>query len=421
MFQSILFLMFFHFSYEYIKYDTGLFLGFDYESASFNCQNGFSKTSVIQFSGTFENIPQVFIYIEKIDWSQAQLEFSLSITTITTISFTITTSCANNRIYRNQIRWFALDDRRIEVLNNFNMVNPDDKTFSIQNPNASYGFMTITSIHYAGPIDFTLTMNSITPNSATIGITKIAGKFSNLKQIGYQVVVGVEEAFINLGLKSPTGAFSSDILPIQQNRWFFIPLQGLNYNNNNNIRIRAILTTTQSTIQYTYGTWDQSETPNRHSQIWVAYQFTNSYKALECFSIRTSRKHLPNLSIVPPIYFELVSLNAIYTSSGNYNYIVNKSIMPLYMIIQSTCPNGKKIQADFNKCNSCSVQKSYSFTFNCFSQMNYIGFFPKFKQAFQQYNQLKINLQSSSLEIIQVLYDQKITEQIIVKVQIVDQ
>ncbi|CAD8185427.1 unnamed protein product [Paramecium pentaurelia] len=337
------------------------------------------------------------------------------------IGFTLTISCSNNKVYANQLRWFAIDDKRIEVLNNFNMVNPDDKTFSIQNPNALYGFITVTSIHYTGPIDFTLSMNSITPNSVTIGITKVAGKFSNLKQIGYQVVVGVEEAFINLGQKSPTGAFSSVILPIQQNRWFFIPLQGLNYNNVKNIRIKTIFTTTESTIQYTYGTWDESETPNRHSQVWVAYQFTNTYKALECFSIRTSRKHLQNLSIVPPIYFELVSLNAIYTASGNYNYIVNKSIMPLYMIIQITCPNGKKILADFNKCNSCSIQKSYSFTFNCFSQMNYIGFFPKFKQAFQQYNQLKINLQSSSLEIIQVLYDQKITEQTIVKVQIVDQ
>lgn len=34
------------------------------------------------------------------------------------------------------IRWFAIDDQRVEVLNNFNMNDPVDKTFSIKNPNA---------------------------------------------------------------------------------------------------------------------------------------------------------------------------------------------------------------------------------------------------------------------------------------------
>ncbi|CAD8072791.1 unnamed protein product [Paramecium sonneborni] len=420
MLEQIIFLVFVNFSYEQIKYDTGLTLVYDYIHDSFNCQNGYSKSAIIQFSGTFQNIPQVFLYHEKYDWMPAELQYTLSITTITTVSFTITTSCSKNRVYRNQLRWCALDDQRIEVLNNFDMVNPDDKTFSIKNPNAQFGFVTFTSIHYTGPIDFTLSITQITTNSVTVGITKIDGKFSNLKQIGYQVVVGVEEAFINLGLKSPTGAFSSDVLPIQINRWFVIPLQGLNYNNADNIRMQTNFTNTASTKQYNYASWNSIQTPNRHSQIWVAYQFTNSYKALECFSIRTSRKQIIDLSIVPKIYLELVSLNQIYTTVGNYNYLVNKSIMPLYMIIQSTCPNGKKIKADFNKCNSCSISKFYSFTYNCFNQMNYVGFFPKFKQAFQQYNQFKINLQASSVEIIQVLYDQQITEQTIVKLEIVD-
>lgn len=41
------------------------------------------------------------------------------------------------------------------------MVNPDDKTFSIKNPNALYGFITVTSLHYTGPIDFTLSVNVV--------------------------------------------------------------------------------------------------------------------------------------------------------------------------------------------------------------------------------------------------------------------
>ncbi|CAD8097651.1 unnamed protein product [Paramecium sonneborni] len=169
-------------------------------------------------------------------------------------------------------------------------------------------------------------------------------------------------------------------------------------------------------------TWFEVETPNSHSQVWVAYQFTKSYKALECFSIRTSRKEVLDLNILPTFYLELVQLNKIYTTTGNYDYLVDKSTTQLKMILQVKCENNnKKIQADFNKCNSCSTKKTHSFTYNCFKQMNYVGFFPIFKQAFQQYNKLKISIQSSSLEITQILYDQSITEQSIVKIQILNQ
>ncbi|CAD8070512.1 unnamed protein product [Paramecium sonneborni] len=422
MFTSFIVLIILDSSFGFIKYDTGLLKVYDYEVSSFNCQNGFSKTATINFAGTFENQPQVFFYLEKIDLERAELEFKLSITTITVTSFQTLISCAKYRVYRTQIRWFAIDDQRIEVINNFNMINPDDKTFQIKNPNAQYGFLTLTSIHFTGQIDFQLSISSITTNSATVTITKVSGKFANLKQIGYQLVVGVQEAFINLGLMTPTGGFSSGALPIQTNRWFFIALQGLNYNYADNIRIETLFTNTATTLSYTFGAWQGvTETPNRHSQIWIAYQFTYSYKALECFSVRTSRREAFDLTILPPIYLELVSLNQIYTTIGNYNYIINKSVQPVNIVILLGCPNGKKVKAEFNKCNSCSTQKFYSITYNCFNKMNYVGFYPVFKQAFQQYNQLKINMQSSSLEITQVLYDQKITEQLIIKVQILNQ
>ena len=41
-----------------------------------------------------------------------------------------------------KIRWFAIDDQRIQVIDNyFNMENPNDNTFPIKNPNASFAFV----------------------------------------------------------------------------------------------------------------------------------------------------------------------------------------------------------------------------------------------------------------------------------------
>ncbi|CAD8185379.1 unnamed protein product [Paramecium pentaurelia] len=407
---------------NYITFDSNLSLDFDqFTGSGFFCNSGYTKTATINFSGEFENVPQVFLTQEWIDFTTAQTQIELQIISISKTQFSMKVYCGYNRMTTSMIKWFAIDDQRIEVINNFNMVNPDDKTFQIKNPNAQTGFVVLTSIHYTGAIDFLLSISQITMHSVTVSITKVAGKFTNLKQIGYQVIVGVEEAFINLGLKTVMGAFSSDILAIQPNRWFAIALQGFNYPNSRNIRIKAVFTNTVSTLSYTWGTWYETETPNSHSQIWIAYQFTKSYKALECFSIRISRKFVMDLTYLPTFSLEFVSLNQIYTTIGNFNYLVDKSISPLLMAIQIKCLSGKKIQAKFNKCNSCSIQKFHTFQYNCLNQMNYVGFFPRFNQAFKQYNELKINIYSSSLEITQIIYDQKVTEQSIVDIQILNQ
>ncbi|CAD8169971.1 unnamed protein product [Paramecium pentaurelia] len=408
-------------TFAFIKYDSGLALDFNSDSyPTFKCYFGYSKIAVISFSNAFENIPQVFFYHEYFDQEVAEAELKLSITTITKTSFTSEIYCGQKRVRRLKIRWFALDDQRIEVINNFNMVNPDDKTFTIKNPNAKFGFIVLTSIHYSGAVDFQLSMSSITMNTVTVTITKVAGKFVNLKQVGYQVIVGVEEAFIKLGLQTSTGTFISGNISKQPNRWFVIAVQSITFPNTTYLTLEALFTYTATTLSYTWKSFLNSQTPNKHEQVWVAYQFTTTYKPLECFSIRTSRKQAFDLTILPTFFLQLVQTNQIYFTNGNYEYVVDKSITPLKMNIQMKCENGKKVQADFNKCNACSIQKTYSFTYNCFNQMNYIGFFPLFQQAFQQYNHLKINIQSSSLEIINVVYDQAITEKTIVKIQILN-
>ncbi|CAD8189808.1 unnamed protein product [Paramecium pentaurelia] len=420
--KFLILLIFWKFTFPQLSYETGLARDFDSGYVGgFMCKLGFSKTATIPFSNIFQNIPQVFFTHEYFDNDRPNLEFRLSITTITKTSFTTQISCNYDRVVVLRLRWFAIDDQRIEVISNFNMDNPDDKTFSIKNPNAQTGFVILTSMHYTGAIDFLLSISQITTNSVTVSITKVAGKFTNLKQIGYFVVVGIQEAFINLGLKTVTGAFSSGPLTIQPNRWFAIATQGFNYPNTQNMRVRATYTNLPTTISYTWGSWYESDTPNSHSQIWIAYQFTTTFKPLECFTIRTSRKQAFDLSILPTFYLELVQSNQIYTTNGIYDYSVDKSINKPKMNIQIKCENGKKIKADFNKCNACSIQKTYSFTYNCFNQMNYVGFYPIFQQEFPQYNHLKINIQASSLEITNIVYDQTITEKTIVKIQILNQ
>lgn len=74
------------------------------------------------------------------------------------IAFTTLISCHEKRVIKLEFRWYAFDDQRIEVISNFNMDDPDDKTFSIKNPNAKTGFVVLTSIHYIGPIYFLLSV-----------------------------------------------------------------------------------------------------------------------------------------------------------------------------------------------------------------------------------------------------------------------
>ncbi|CAK87945.1 unnamed protein product (macronuclear) [Paramecium tetraurelia] len=144
---------------SYIYYDTGMIYDLDFEhDSSFNCQNGVSKVVTKTFSNQFEQIPQVFFTFEHIDIESSDMGFKLAITTITTTSFTLELNCYWRRAYTLILRWFAFDDQRIQVLSNFNMENPDDKTFQIKNPNAQTGFLQLTSLRYTGQIDFLLSV-----------------------------------------------------------------------------------------------------------------------------------------------------------------------------------------------------------------------------------------------------------------------
>ncbi|CAK85522.1 unnamed protein product (macronuclear) [Paramecium tetraurelia] len=409
----------------YIYSDTGVFNGFATASDStFICNFGFSRTATISYSNQFERIPQVFFVHEYLEQEKADMGFRLSITTITQTDFTLEISCHKQRQYTLRIRWFAIDDQLTSIWM-FQMTRHFQ--LKIQMPKLVLWQSQVCVIqkqsifYYLQLLVIYSLISEIKTNSVTVSITKIAGKFTNLKQIGYFVVVGIQDAFINLGLKTATGAFSSGTIPIEPNRWFAIALQGLAFPNTKNLRIRATYSNTATTISYTWGTWYEIETPNSHSQIWIAYQFTTIFKPLECFSIRISRKQVLDLLTLPTLYLELLQTNQIYTAIGNYEYLVDKTITPLKMNIQIKCQNGMKVQADFNKCNACNTKKTHSFTYNCFNQMNYIGFFPLFQQAFPQYNSLKIKLQSTTLEISQVVYDQSLTESTIVKIQILNQ
>ncbi|CAD8123117.1 unnamed protein product [Paramecium sonneborni] len=408
---------------SFITYDSGLSKAFDqYTGSGFYCQNGFTKTATTTFSGAFENIPQVFFTSEKYDLYGNSMEYQLSITSITQTSFNMYIKCGFQKMTTIYIRWFAIDDQRVEVLNNFNMNDPVDKTFSIKNPNAQTAFIVLTSIYYTGPIDFLLSITQITTNSVTVGITRVAGKIENLKQVGYQVVVGIEEAFINLGLQTSQTLYTSSVIPIQPQKWFVLALQGFDYPNLDGVRLNAVFTNTGTTLQYTWGKWGNLDTPNSHSQVWVSYIFTTSYLPLECFSLRTSRKFNPEISSIPTFYVEFASLNQIYTINGNYAYIVDKNVSPLKFIIQVKCQSDKKMLASFNKCNSCSGSlKTQSYNYQCSTQMNYVGFFPLFKQSFLQYNEIKILIEDSQLLIKQVTYNQKIEEQTLVNIEIQNQ
>ncbi|CAD8091679.1 unnamed protein product [Paramecium primaurelia] len=294
------------------------------------------------------------------------------------------------------------------------MDNPDDQTFSIKNPNAQTRFVVLTSMHYTGAIYFLLF-----PNNNQFS-------YSEYNQSGWKIYKSsINWLFCCWNLRSIYQ------FRIKDSNW--------------NVQQWTTYNITKQMVFNCYTGLQLSKYLKYESKSNI-YKFTNNHfiylrllqilqkfekgmkltlqiaiQTIGMFQYKNKQKISLDLSILPTFYLELVQSNQIYTTNGNYDYSVDKSIIKPKMNIQIKCENGKKIKADFNKCNSCSIQKTYQFTYNCFNQMNYVGFYPVFQQELPLYNHLKINMQASSLEITNIVYDQMITEKTIVKILILNQ
>ncbi|CAD8122312.1 unnamed protein product [Paramecium sonneborni] len=401
----------------YIKYDTGYFKQMDYRVAGFACMNSFSKSYTIAFSGTFLNIPQVFLILDDFDLHWGTQEYQLSITSITLTNFDVFIKCIAEEVYIMFIRWYAIDDNRIQVINSFNLADPPtSKIFNHQLPNAVSAIVSPISLSLIGQLDFVSSVSQLTSTTVTISISYVAGKFENLKQLGYQIILGSNEMLNIIETKVITQIYNSGEFARQKNSWLLVPVVGLQYSIlNQTIRIRKVFTYTTTTASFSF-----TETimcPNTFQIVWMTYI---TYKAMECQGMRISSKFNCEASARGPFYIQIEETNQIFNSIGVFSTTISSIYTSLQINIIAKCQNDKNMSSKFHKCNSCtSDQQTYFFNHYCIPNINQISYFTRFNIVESVNQQLSITITDTSCLIAQVFDNLVISNTNIVDVKLV--
>ncbi|CAD8072679.1 unnamed protein product [Paramecium primaurelia] len=391
-----------------LKYDSGAFSGFS------TCQSGNTQTYTINFNGVFGNVPQLILGLEKIDMGKGA-DFRIQAQNIQTTNFELQLNCVTSTPFYSAIfNWYAIDDQRIQVINNFNMENPDNQVFDHDNANAIFGILSITSMGIYHDVDFQISISSITTTQVTVSITKHNWWFVNLKQIGYQIILGIQEALTDVEILFHTSQYNSGLLTQYPNKWLFLSYNGFALNNN--IRTRSVRTSMSES--YIVETWYGTYINNYHLKSWIAYQFTTVFSAFECLTLRISQALDMEVQIKPKIFLEINEITQSFSSSTYL--IIDKALNLLNMKIYMKCTKTKTIASQFLKCQSCSTKQYYKFSHYCHGTIDAVTYFPRFQLAQSFYKELNVNILVDRIIITQVLYNQVQSSETLLDIQVLN-
>ncbi|CAD8137486.1 unnamed protein product [Paramecium pentaurelia] len=221
-----------------------------------------NQTQPIQYPIKFSSIsrkPQVILNLWKIKMNKGISEVQASISQIKQSQFQVNIGCKSGVLELFSFRWFVVDDQRIQVLDSFNMTNLTKKTFKHQNPNALKAFVIITSIGFTGKFDFFLKILEINQTTVTVDIQ---GDYANVSQLGYQIILGIQEAFIMVNQSYFYENFTSKDFPwaSRDTKFLAINFYGFNYSNDVNFDFQG------------------ADGPKNQNLIYRYYVFSSIYK-----------------------------------------------------------------------------------------------------------------------------------------------
>ncbi|CAD8127444.1 unnamed protein product [Paramecium sonneborni] len=406
-----------------IKFDTNYFEQWSIDITSgFLCYGGAKYDNTIQFSDSFVNIPQVFITHELfgMHWTQAYpiSGFNFSISDITLTDFVIHLHCQYERNYRFKIRWFAVDDQRIQVISQFNLIPPQNCSYYYANVNCDKYFLTITSLNVIGPTDVQLDVQFTPPNTVTVVIPYIEGFSENLKSIGFQLILGIDQAFSQSQTIYTNSNYDSLVYdPIQIDQVEFYPFSGFAFQNQYLLELFVNSLSDGSGIRYQMYEWGAGYTPNFHKKVRVSKSITKMFSPILCNFLRFSQK-LEFRDLPRPMFsIEFTEDQDVYISNGYRT--ISKSITNLNLIIKCNCITGKKIQSKFLKCENC-FKKNYQFEHFCYGAINLLFINARFITQTNAIQELSIELTTNSCKITQLIYNQKYQPIVIVDIKMID-
>ncbi|CAD8207577.1 unnamed protein product [Paramecium pentaurelia] len=234
-----------------ITYDSNTITNFAYQySGGSKCISPQQRQKTVYFSDIFARPPKIILQTQMFDLEHPYLNFTLQIMTVTTDYFILHQKCDYSVVHGIVIRWQAMDDERIQVINEFNMISLQNKTYSHNNPNVEEAIISLINLSYKGSIKFNIEIAELTTKNVSVVITNPNDGLKNLLVLGYQVILGVKEAISHFSSIYTTAAYTSPHYNFKDSSWLITPFIGFSYDVTANIRLNLTHYTDQQAIWY---------------------------------------------------------------------------------------------------------------------------------------------------------------------------
>ncbi|CAD8122022.1 unnamed protein product [Paramecium sonneborni] len=154
-----------------------------------------SEEFYIPFQKQFSQVPNVYLNIYKLDLSYVFPQgYSLEITSITTAGFKVKIICESTaQFFQVEFNWFAFNDDRVKVINNFNIINPQTQYIHSYEKNCyiNIAFSNFVSYYALESQENYQTGLTLTPDTITISFS-----FQGLQSFGYQILLSNSDIFL---------------------------------------------------------------------------------------------------------------------------------------------------------------------------------------------------------------------------------
>ncbi|CAD8096106.1 unnamed protein product [Paramecium primaurelia] len=387
----------------FIKYDTGY-------ASSFDWNNGFSAsgnnvyTKEFTFSGTFERIPQVAIIINKYNVQyQTTGGYLATITSITTTKFTVVmTNPYSSGATEMPFQWYAFDDKRVQVINEFNYILSSPYasftqyvTYSHNNPNFTKALLFITSFQFKGGVDIVLSIEEITTTQVKV---KIVSNTNNLLQIGYQIMLTTSDVMETTYIQQPSGSYTSSTMTFPTDKDWTVSTQGFNWPAVINFGVRL----TKYSNYYTFAAWSGNPiNALRFTYITIVKSITQTFLPMAISGIRVSQKENYNNSPLPTVQLSFEELSLVYTSETSQTFYVQSSLSQLNVIIQYKCPTTQKLYTELNYPNQIIKRNFY-----CSRSQNIVTMYIRINSQMIAINEITFSLTNTGISIKQNVQNQ---------------
>ncbi|CAD8180768.1 unnamed protein product [Paramecium octaurelia] len=402
----------------YIISDQGWFQQANYlVDSQFSCQNNIQHSYLVPYSEEFFNVPQITFFWKSLDLQYYPIGFQLEISSINTLSnifqfnhyLSFIEGLWGRKFFglQQMINGYKLQANLILKISNLKF----HLNIKIRMLILVLQFQQVLHFQVHLIFQFRQQKQLHKMSQSKYKIQKENNQYLN--QLGYQIILGPENAFTFIEQRTLSSPFESNQIQIQPQSWFFLILQQLNYNQQHNLYYLFEIYEDQPSISYKYPYWGIFN-EIKIQAYWMTYQLTKSYRSLQLKNIEIIYKQIHKQSITPQIQVEISTLSdykQIFNSSGIFSLLIGKFNNLLVFKISYICRQSEVVKINLQ---NGAVNNKYQNQFDCNIKINQINYIVEFDVQSDAYQQLILNLTDKNCQVLQILYNQvKSSEKII--------